>query len=161
MNIEIVEKDSIYLVGLRCETLLKDTREKLIIPKLQQAFNQRIDEINGLVNGPVTYGVFIDPPNYKPDTDLFTWIAAAEVREEYTKPDDMIYYQLPARKYAVIDYKGNIDDAGSAYDTLYRWIQGTEYKIADLFGFEMYSYIHSAFERKQSDFKLHFPITLK
>ena len=159
MKIEIVEKGPIQLVGLMCQTLLSDTKEQFIIPKLQHEFNQRIHEIKGIVNEPVSYGLFIDPPNYNPETDLFTWLAGVEVvGNEYSKPDDMIIHQVPANTYAVLHYAGNIDDAGKAYDTLYRWIQDSEYSICDLYGFEMYEQVHSAYERKEAIFKLHFPI---
>lgn len=161
MNVKIVERGPIQLVGLVCQTLLKDTREQLIIPKLQHDFNQRINEITGLINYPHTYGVFIDPPNYNPETDLFTWIASVEVGNEYSMPDGMITYQIPANKYAVLSYQGNIDDAGIAYDTLYRWITESKYKISDTYGFEMYGQIHSAYDRRETNLKLHFPIIKK
>lgn len=60
MSLTIVHRPKKTIAGLSVETLLKDTREPLIIPKLQQAFNGRIGEIQGSVGLPNTYGVFID-----------------------------------------------------------------------------------------------------
>jgi AraC family transcriptional regulator len=161
MDVQIIIKDKIKIAGLTVKTLLKETREQLIIPRLQQEFNQRINEIQGTIGVPITYGVFIDPPNYKPDTDLFTWIAGVEVGEDIDLPQDMIRYEIPSNKYAVLHYEGDIDNAGSAYDALYNGIKKSEYKISNTYGFEMYTSIHSVFERKQANFKLHFPIVNK
>lgn len=161
MEVQIISKDKLQIIGMRVETLLKDTREQMIIPRLQQQFNQRINEIKGAERLPITYGVFIDPPNYNPDTDLFTWIAGVEVSSETELPYDMIRYEIPAGTYAVLQYTGDIDNAGSAYDRLYHWVINSSFQSAGTYGFEEYSTINSAVERIQADFKLHFPVETK
>lgn len=161
MKIELIQREQTRIIGLKVETLLKDTREHMIIPKLQQTLNNRIKEIRGAVGLPITYGVFIDPPNYNPDTDLFTWIAGVEVSLEAVPNEDMIIYEIPKGIYAVIHYEGDIDHAGSAYEELFEWIQHSDYDQAGTFGFEEYSTIHSALERRKSDFMLHFPVKNK
>jgi AraC family transcriptional regulator len=90
MEVDIIKKEKMQIVGMKVETLLKDTKEQMIIPKLQQQFNQRVHEIKGAKQLPVTYGIFIDPPNYNPNTDLFTWVAGVEVSDKFELPENMI-----------------------------------------------------------------------
>jgi AraC family transcriptional regulator len=161
MEVHIIKKEKIQIMGMKVETLLKDTKEQMIIPKLQQQFNERVYEINGAKQLPVTYGIFIDPPNYNPSTDVFTWVAGVEVSDEFELPEKMIRYEIPEGTYAVLKYTGDIDNAGSAYDRLYNWVKNSSYQLAGTYGFEEYSTIHSAIERKQADFKLHFPVKNK
>ncbi|WP_433752936.1 GyrI-like domain-containing protein [Paenibacillus amylolyticus] len=161
MHIEIIERTETRIVGLKVETLLRDTKEQHIIPKLQQRFNEVVKEVPGAVNLPTTYGVFIDPQDYNPDTDLFTWIAGVECEFENELIEDMVSYVIPAGTYAVFHYEGNIDNAGSAYDQLYNWINESKYKQKGSYGFELYATIHSSLERRTSNFILHFPIEMK
>ncbi|WP_458125421.1 GyrI-like domain-containing protein [Paenibacillus sp. Z3-2] len=140
------------------ETLLKDTKEQMIIPKLQQSFNERKNEVPDPIGLPVTYGVFIDPPNYKPDTDLFKWIAGVEVRQDQSSTGDLVSYDIPAGLYAAYEYKGDIDQAGEAYGILFDWINQSEYELSGSYGFELYNGLYFGLERRTADFKLHFPI---
>lgn len=161
MSIKILEKKPFQIMGLKLETLLQETREQLLIPKLQQSFNDRLEKVEGAVGLPVTYGVFIDPPNYKPDTDLFTWIAGVEVRDDAKLPMGMVSHMLPKATYAVLEYEGDIDRAGDAYNELYQWIQHSEYEQAGTYGFEMYTKVHNPLERRLAKFLLHFPVRRK
>lgn len=161
MDIKIIEREQLRIIGIKLETLLQETRKQMIIPKLQQSFNERLKEVNGAVGLPITYGVFIDPPNYNPDTDLFTWIAGVEVMHDVEPPEDMILYELPKATYAVLEYKGDVDRAGDAYGKLYEWIENSDYEQAGTYGFEMYSRVHSPLEGGNADFMLHFPIKRK
>ncbi|MDQ0232065.1 GyrI-like domain-containing protein [Metabacillus malikii] len=160
MEIKIVERGPVRIIGMKIDTLLKDTREQHLIPKLQQAFHKKVSTIEGVIGLPTTYGIFIDPPNYNPDTDLFTWIAGVEATAEVEVPFDMISYVIPQGSYAVLSYEGDIDNAGSAYDKLFEWIQDSAYEQAGTFGFELYSEKHDVLERKSASFLLHFPVKL-
>lgn len=160
--VKIIEREQFRIIGTKLETLLQETREQKIIPKHQQSFNERLKEVTGAVALPITYGVFIDPPNYNPDTDLFSWIAGVEVNADVVPLDGMIAYELPKATYAVMEYRGDIDTAGEAYDELFRWINNnSEYELAGSYGFEMYSTVHSPLERGTANFSLHFPIRKK
>jgi AraC family transcriptional regulator len=161
MAIRIVERENFRIIGMKVETLLKDTREQQIIPKLQQSFNEKLEEVSGADDLPITYGLFIDPPNYNPDIDLFTWIAGVKVSPDAEPPVGMILYELPKATYAVLEYKGDIDRAGDAYGELFEWINNSEYEQAGTYGFELYSKVHSPLERGNADFLLHFPIKHK
>ncbi|MGN7940943.1 GyrI-like domain-containing protein [Virgibacillus sp. 6R] len=161
MKIKIVERKQTRIIGMKLETLLQETREQMIIPKFQQSFHTRLNEVNGAIGLPITYGIFIDPPNYNPDTDLFTWIAGVEVNTDVEPPLGMISYELPKAAYAVLEYKGDINSAGNAYGELYDWINNSEFEQAGSYGFEMYSNVHSPLEQGFSNFLLHFPIRHK
>lgn len=161
MGIRIVEREHFRIIGIKIETLLKDTKEQHIIPKLQQSFNEKITEVKDAINLPTTYGVFIDPANYNPKTDLFTWIAGVQVIPNAEPPVGMISFELPTATYAVLEYRGNMDRAGHAYGELYSWIKNSEYEQVGTYGFELYNKIHSPLERGDADFLLHFPIKYK
>ncbi|GGO08429.1 GyrI-like domain-containing protein [Saccharibacillus kuerlensis] len=161
MNTEVIKRPETKIAGFKVETLLKDTKKQHTIPKLQQRFNETVEEVPGAINLPITYGVFIDPPDYNPDTDLFTWIAGVESDLETEVEEEMVTHVIPAGTYAVIHYEGDIDNAGSAYDQLYHWIEESEYKQKGSYGFELYSTIQSSLERQTSSFKLHFPVELR
>jgi AraC family transcriptional regulator len=160
-EVKIIERRETRIVGLLVETLLSDTRENQIIPKLQQKFNSIVDQIPGAVGLPVTYGAFIDPPEYNPDTDLFTWIAGVEVGKEAEEDEGFISFVIPEGVYAELHYEGDIDNAGSAYGKLYEWIRNSDYEQSGTFGFEMYSTNASSIERKKAEFILHFPVKRK
>lgn len=160
MTIKIIEREASHIIGMQLETLLQDTREQQIIPQLQQSFNKRVNEVHGAIGLPITYGIFIDPPNYNPDTDPFIWIAGVETSTDVEPPAGMISYDLPKATYAVLEYQGDIDKAGEAYDELYKWIHESEYEQVGTYGFELYSKIHSPLERRVADFLLHFPVKL-
>ncbi|WP_078549188.1 GyrI-like domain-containing protein [Litchfieldia alkalitelluris] len=161
MTIKIVKRDSAHIIGMKIETLLKDTREQMIIPKLQQSFNKRLKEVNGAIDLPITYGIFIDPPNYNPAQDPFIWIAGVECSVDSEPPVGMISYTLPKATYAVLEYQGDIDNASVAYNELYEWIKDSDYEQEGLYGFEMYSTVHSSLDRRKAEFLLLFPIRLK
>jgi len=159
--VKVIERENLRIIGTKIDTLLQDTKEHMIIPKHQQSFNERLKDVNGAIGLPITYGVFIDPPNYNSDTDLFSWIASVEVSADMEPPVGMISYELPKATYAVLEYRGDIDRAGDAYGELYDWINNSEYEQAGSYGFEMYSTISSPLERGTADFLLHFPIRKK
>ncbi|MGF7034916.1 putative transcriptional regulator YdeE [Paenibacillus mucilaginosus] len=161
MGVYLTERPRLRLIGLRIETVLSETREQRMIPRLQEAFRERVSEVTGSVHLPVTYGVFIDPPDYNPDTDPFTWIAGVEAEPRAEAPEGMVEFELPAATYAVLEYSGDIDRAGRAYDELYRWIQDSEFEQAGTYGFEMYPSDYSGEERRTADFLLHFPVRRK
>lgn len=161
MAVKIMERESFRIIGTKVDTLLKDTREQMIIPQHQQSFHERLKEVDGAIGLPITYGVFIDPPNYNPDTDPFSWIAGVEVHHDAEPPEGMISYELPKATYAVLDYKGDIDRAGNVYGQLYDWIIHSEYVQAGSYGFEMYSKVYSMSERQNAEFLLYFPVRKK
>lgn len=158
MAVQLIEREAFRIIGLTLETMLHETREQMIIPKLQHTFHARIAEIDGAIGLPTTYGLFIDPPNWNPETEPFRWIAGVEVGGDVVPPADMVTYELPKATYAVLAYQGSIAEAGSAYDQLYRWISNSEYELAGLVGFELYTTNESAVERGTADFLLHLPV---
>ncbi|MCC2686561.1 MAG: hypothetical protein K0R75_3460 [Paenibacillaceae bacterium] len=135
METRIVEKDSFKVIGMTLETLLKDEREQRNIPKLFDAFAKRVAEIGNRENDrPI--GIFIDPPNYNPNSDKFKWIAGVEVSDDKVVPEGMEFFSFPKHTYASTTYRGSADVAHQAYNYLYQWVRESEYKLADSFGIE-------------------------
>ncbi len=149
---DIVKKSGFKLVGMSCSTTMADRHEK--IPELVEEFYQHhIHRIKNRINEPVSYGMFVDPPNWDPDTEEFTWIAGVEVSDFDNIPEEMISKAIPARKYAVLRY----DPASDAYDPyqyLYEWMKNEGYEQIDDFGFELFL----PYKGLDSEFVLHLPV---
>jgi AraC family transcriptional regulator len=135
METRIIHKESIYVVGISLQTLLKDEREKRNIPKLRVRrtnywIKNRVDE-NSI-------GIFIDPPDYDYRTDTFKWLAGVEVSNINIILDGMESIAIPSNTYACSTYRGHIDQAHKAYDYLYKWVKESQYELADTYGIEQY-----------------------
>lgn len=137
METRIIQKESFKVVGISLETLLKDEREQRNIPKLHQEFQKRITEINHRTNAD-HMGIFVDPPNYDYRTDKFKWIAGVEVSSFSEIPEGMESITIPANTYACTTYRGTMDQAYLTYDFLYKWVEESEYELADTYGIEQY-----------------------
>lgn len=141
METKIKQEDSFKVVGMSLETILKDERENHDIPRLHQNFEKRISEIkNRKSDTPV--GIFIDPPNYNPQTDPFKWIAGVEVSRVEDIPSGMESITIPANTYVYTTYKGKIEQGFRAYDYLYGWLDKSDYELADRYGVERYIEMH-------------------
>ena len=104
------------------------------------------------------YGIFIDPPNYNPNTDPFTWIAGVEVDDISSPPKEMKGYEFPEHFYAVTTYHGPKGGAGHIYDALYNWINQSNYELAANYGLEIYSNASDDIEPNNIKMELCFPI---
>ncbi|MCF6139415.1 GyrI-like domain-containing protein [Pseudalkalibacillus berkeleyi] len=149
---KILSKSEVKIVGMSCTTNMEE--KDVIIPNMVKEFyDQHIHKVKNRVNAPRSYGIYIDPPDWKPDQDEFTWIAGVEVSDFDNIPEGMIQHIIPARQYATLSVNPKKDDF-NPYPYLYRWIKDSAYKQIDHFGFEQYD----AFEGVESPFELHFPI---
>lgn len=137
MEASIVEKEGFMVVGMTLQTLLEDEREQRNIPKLFDAFEKRIQEIEDRLNDNAI-GVFIDPQNYQYEKDLFTWIAGVEVSNIDHIPAGMESFIFQPNTYASTLYNGPKNQAYTAYDYLYNWIDNSMYELAHTYGIELY-----------------------
>ncbi|MFC5404333.1 GyrI-like domain-containing protein [Cohnella soli] len=155
METTIIQKESFMAVGVSLETLLKDERENRFIPKMHAEFEERIHEIENRINDNAI-GIFIDPPNYDYKIDMFKWIAGVEVSQIENIPDGMESITIPQNTYACTIYTGARDQAYQAYDYLYKWVQESEYELADSYGIEQYKKVN--IESSEEVMVLMFPI---
>lgn len=118
LNVRIENKDALKIIGIPLSVLLIEEREKKLITALHDIFDERVHEVKNRMNPLKGYGIFIDPPNYNPNTDLFTWIAGVEVDDISGPPKEMKSYEFPEHFYAVTTYHGPKGEAGHIYDAL-------------------------------------------
>ncbi|MFD2133996.1 GyrI-like domain-containing protein [Pseudogracilibacillus auburnensis] len=154
MNVRIEKKDPLKIVGMSLSVLLQVERKEKLITNLHDTFEKRVHDIKNKSHPTLSCGVFIDPPNYRPDEDEFQWIAGVKVDEFSDIPEDMVRYELPENLYAIITYKGPKGEAGHIYDALYQWVDQSDYTLADSYGIEVY--IDS--EEDELEMDLCFPI---
>jgi len=155
MEAKIIEKPSFTVVGMKCDTTMieKDT----IIPKLVDEFHlERMREVQDRINAPTAYGLFVDPPNWDPEVEPFTWITAVEVSDDARIPEGMIRKTVPAHTYATVYYDPNYMNM-NPYIDLHRWINEQGYKQIEGFGFET----HTSYEGASTPYTLHLPIQME
>ncbi|MBM7554249.1 GyrI-like domain-containing protein [Thalassobacillus pellis] len=133
---QVVEKPGFKVIGTSCETTMDEKDIK--IPRLVSDFQvNRIADIHNRINAPRSYGIFVDPPGWNPDTEPFTWIAAVEVDNLDFIPEGMVWKALPAHQYATLSYNPSVDEM-DPYQFLHGWIKENGYHQLGSFGFEMY-----------------------
>src|SRR5690625_2240974 len=158
MEIRTERKSAFKVIGITLTVILREARKKNLITHLHEQFNNRVHEINHRINHNIGYGIFIDPPNYHPDTDPFTWIAGVEVNNISNPPEGMEGFKFPENLYAITTYQGPKGGAGILYDKLYNWVSNSEYIIASNYGLEVYSDDSNDVEQDYMKMELWFPI---
>jgi len=152
MEAKIIENSGFTIVGMKCETTMIDKDET--IPKIVDEFHmKRMGEVEDRINAPTAYGVFIDPPNWDPETEPFTWITAVEVESGDKVPEGMISKTIPAHTYAAVYYDPKTMTM-NPYIDLHRWINEQGYTQIEGFGFE----VHTSYEGDNTPYTLHLPV---
>lgn len=150
---QIVELDEIKLAGRSCSTTMEQKDVK--IPNMVEAFHVGdIQNISNRINAPSSYGMYIDPPNWDPDKDEFTWVAAVEVSSLEELPLGLEGKVIPAGRYASLRYNPVEHKELEPYSYLYRWIKESGYEQVGDFGFEYYE----PFAGVNTEYTLYFPI---
>lgn len=161
MDIRTERKSAFKVIGMTLSVKLSEERKKKMITAMHEEFSKRVHEINNRINPTIGYGIFIDPPNYNPETDPFKWIAGVEVDSISKPPDGMGGFEFPENLYAITTYQGPKGEAGNLYDKLYNWVSQSEYHIASNYGFEVYSDDFDDAELNHIKMELWFPIKKK
>ncbi|MBM7572900.1 hypothetical protein [Aquibacillus albus] len=50
MSIQVVHKETLHIIGLSIDVLLKDAQGTELIPNLHRRFNQRLKDLKNVVN---------------------------------------------------------------------------------------------------------------
>jgi predicted transcriptional regulator YdeE len=131
VEVNIVEKGSLKIVGMAIHTLLQDVGNTG--PAMHARFEERIDEILDRVNAAIDFAVSIDPPNYNDDTDEFKLMIGVEVNSFDRVPDEMESLELLPSTYASV-----IKTDDSAFGFLFRWVKESDYELADTYSIEVH-----------------------
>ncbi|THE13574.1 AraC family transcriptional regulator [Bacillus timonensis] len=149
---KIIDKREFRVVGISCNTTMMDKDIK--VPNVVEEFHSsRIGEVKNRMDETISYGIFVDPPNFNPEKDEFTWIAGVEVTNDEDIPLDMMSITISAHQYAVLAFNPKTDDI-NPYQFLYQWFTREGYEEADLIGFEVYN----PYKGVDSDYILHLPV---
>lgn len=148
MEPRIVERDPFSVVGMH----YRGNPQEGELPRLWQAFGPREQEIKGILNQHVTYGLsaFLDE-----DTGEFDCLAGLEAESGHELPEGMVAWDMPGGTYAVFPctLATIAQTFGHAYST---WLPSSGYVRGDGPDFEAYE----MFEGNDSDetFDLYIPI---
>ncbi|MRG87196.1 GyrI-like domain-containing protein [Salinibacillus xinjiangensis] len=152
INQRVVELNQLQVIGMSCDTTMdeKDTK----VPRLVNEFHSEyIHEVRNRINAPKSFGIFIDPPNWDPETEAFTWIAGVEVTDLEQIPKGMVGKTIPAHKYVVLDYHPQTDDI-NPYQFIHNWLKDAGYEQTGNFGFSVYH----PYTGEDTAYSLHIPI---
>lgn len=123
MEVQIKESNELKLVGFR--VMCEGDQFITEIPKASLRLNDRVDEIQHVINPDVQMGAFVvEPENAEADG---YWVCV-EVEEFEKIPADMVALTVPAQKYAVVRHRGINSKIMDLYDDLHKWIENENYK---------------------------------
>jgi predicted transcriptional regulator YdeE len=131
VEVNIVEKGSIKIIGMAISTLLQDVGNTG--PAMHARFQERINEIIDRVNPAMDYAVSIDPPNYNDDTDDFKLMIGVEVNSFDHIPIEMESLELPSSTYVCV-----IKTDDSTFGFLISWVNESEYELAHTYSIEVH-----------------------
>jgi len=149
---KIIEEREFIVVGISCNTTMMDKDIK--VPNtLEEFHSSKIGEVKNRIDETTSYGIFVDPPNFDPKKDEFTWIAGVKVTNDENIPKEMTSLTIPAHQYAVVAFDPKNDNI-NPYQFLYEWFTNEGYEAADLIGFEVYN----PYKGVESDYTLYLPV---
>ena len=155
MQVKIIEKPAMKIIGLKVTT----TQKNNTIPQLWDKFNQRFKEIKNVVNPYACLGIcpYVEMENFD-ENSKFDYIAGMIVKNFDHIPEEMITIEIPAQKYAVITHKGALSALMNTYQYLHgEWLQNSEYKTAKLPEIEWYDE-RFEFNSENSELDIYLPI---
>lgn len=141
MNVEIIEKGPVQIVGLKQEVRCAGGENLIEIPKIWGRVNQdgTTDELISMNNGAIkgVLGICVDQSAEKPDTIEY-WVAAASDGNSGGRFQTM---QLPSSKWAVFEVRGAMPHAiQNMWNRIYtEWFPASNYKHAGTPDLEVYS----------------------
>ena len=121
-NKTIIELGELKLVGFR--VLCTGEQYIVEIPKASIRLNERISEINQVINPLQQYGAFV-VENETEHEDGY-WVCV-EVKEYVEIPTDMVTLTVPSQRYAVTRHKGSNDKIMDTYNKLHKWMEEINY----------------------------------
>ena len=128
-ELQIVERQAMTVVGMH----FHGPGMSPDIPKLWDKFGPRMETIEGSTNPMVSYGVCA---NMDMQTGQFDYVAAVEVEENAPVPQDMVRWQVPGGKYALIP--ATLTTIGDAYRLAESLIPDAGYQRVGNLDYELY-----------------------
>ena len=132
MEPKIESKNAFTVVGMK----YRGKPEKDEIPALWRQFVPRIGEIKNLTGSHASFGGFGVMDNYDESTGQFDYVSAVEVTTAEDIPEGMMSWEIPAHKYAVLEF--NFSEIHQAFKKIYAWLPESGNKRAVGPEFEYY-----------------------
>ncbi len=130
MEPQIVEKEAFTVVGMQIRARPMDPA----IPQLWDRFVLRMDEIPGVSEPGVTYGLM---GAMDQETGTFHYMAGCAAAPEGALPAGMSRWEVPASTYAV--FQATLPTLGDVFAAIYQqWLPASGYQPGGDFCFECY-----------------------
>jgi len=136
MEVKIVEKEAMKIVGMKTSTTIKNN----VIPQLWDKFNEVSCQIENVKVKKVALGVCppVDTKDFNEETP-FEYIAGMIVENFDKVPEGMTTYEIAAQKYAVVTHKGALDKLQETYGYFYSiWPKESGQEFSGGAEFELY-----------------------
>ncbi len=116
MTPKIVEMGEMKVIGLKCQTTMKENT----IPQLWGQFNTNCNRVPNRTDDKFALGVcpYVDMEHFDENTP-FEYITGLAVTTFDNVPEDMVAYTIPAAKYAVFTHKGALDTLQDTYNQIF------------------------------------------
>ncbi|MDP5275736.1 GyrI-like domain-containing protein [Chengkuizengella axinellae] len=152
-----VKKDEFKIAGLECRAIMKENEDQQELGQLWGAFMGMLPKIENKKNENVTYGLSFD---FDQQTGEYSYVSGVEIDDSnISLPDKVVVKTIPASRYAVFTYKGDMSGVGAAFKYIYEtWLpQSGEVPAAD-FSFEIYDERFLGPENENSETEIYIPL---
>ncbi len=156
MEIKIAKLDALTVIGLSCDTTMKENT----IPQLWGQFNEVCNEIKNPQREGLCLGIcpYVEMENFTED-DKFEYIATLPVTKVEDVPKGMKVHEIPAATYAVFTHKGPLDNLHETYEKIFSGgLEG--YELAEADQIEWYD-DRFQFGQPGSEMDIYIPIKVK
>ena len=116
MKPKIVERDEMKVIGLKCETTMKENT----IPQLWGQFNTVCNRVPNRTSDRFALGIcpYVKMEDFDEETP-FEYIAGFTVDSFDNVPEDMVAYVVPAARYAVFTHRGALNTLQDTYNAIF------------------------------------------
>lgn len=161
IDIRIEERPAFRAVGMPIRfTPSQESLTENAVVQLWKSFLRRMPEITGRV-GANSYGLMYFEEGYRPG-EPFDYMACVEVENTAHWPDDMTYWEVPPRTYAIVTARGTFDGQPQVYDHYWNeWMPASGLSPLSGYEFELYDHRFRGLHDPDSEMEFYFPVTRK
>ncbi|NBI27527.1 GyrI-like domain-containing protein [Chengkuizengella marina] len=152
-----VKKDEFKIAGLQCRSQMKENEDQKEIGQLWEQFMGSMPNIKNKTKANTTYGLCFD---FDPQTNEYSYVSGVEIDDSnISLPDKVVVKTIPASRYAVFTYKGDMNGVGDAFKYIYEtWLPQSGEKPLDDYSFELYDERFLGPNDKNSETDIYIPL---
>ncbi len=151
MDIQVIEKDEIKVVGLSWNGTYSQAET---IPHLFHVMEERLGEVPNQTKEPVLIAPF-----HSRETE-FTYYVTTPVEEIAEIPEGMVGFTIPRKNYVVAIHKGKPEEVANTYQEIFKWMNDYGYEQDHhALGLEIYKEEHKQ-QNAQGDlyYEIYLPV---